>query len=377
MYIGTGNPVLKLYDTDDVLYNTYTLPTPRINRIEPNYRKQDFIAQSKKPRTIKIKKFYNGLLRWDQINQEYLNALLNAIAKQKEGWTLKLQPRNDAVIEEDIIIVDYDTNYNENFIYNGVYLEIEWTSGSNVSTNITNTILENRFLPNHLVASYPFDTDFSDVKNGYDSNFQSDVAITDEYADFTYGHIDFKSLYNNEYTIYQNKWSYSIWVKNPAGCIFNGRSNYNPDGSFDIILNGFTYIERGDLKWRNIEAYRGDNYLKTISIDTSKWNHIVYVRNAFNGKSGTHSLYVNGQLKSQINVSGTYTSLTYDGGCSYKPYWFNSLGVEKYYTECFDSTARKTYIGKMDNFNIFNIALTSREVEFIYNLGRERRIDLL
>lgn len=110
--------------------------------------------------------------------------------------------------------------------------------------------------------------------------------------------------------------------------------DYNSDGDYEFVLNYYNGA------WNNI-------YLDDYSVSTNTWYNIIVVLN----QSGTSKIYVNGIEKGSGTTGTLYTDTT---DTTY-------IGNEQSYTYQFN--------GILDEVSIWNRALTSSEIQELYNNG--------
>ncbi len=151
------------------------------------------------------------------------------------------------------------------------------------------------------------------------------------------------------------EFSLSVWIKtsDSDGCIFDGNINY--DGTFSSISAYNPYMKHVILNGTKLFAFGSNtNYNITNVLLNNQWHHLVITKNSQN----TLKFYINGDL------FDTRGYATYQGGNG-AVYSFNqklNIGVDEN-----DGALKSQYIGKMDNFRMYNRVISESEIEQIYN----------
>ena len=146
------------------------------------------------------------------------------------------------------------------------------------------------------------------------------------------------------------EFSFSFWIKtsDSEGCIFDGNWKYDFTGTINsanksMLLNGTKIMSYGT----------NSNYHITNVLLNNQWHHVVVTKNSQN----IQKIYFDGNLFDEFdfyaNYNGTYDAV-YDSEC-----W---IGVDRD-----DGFYSGDYIGKIDNFRMYNRVLTVLEIQQIYN----------
>jgi len=158
-----------------------------------------------------------------------------------------------------------------------------------------------------------------------------------------------------------SSWSYSMW--------FNATNTF-----FTQTLFGKTIAAgvRGRI-WGAIDNYKlvigfdadAANVIivetPALSVLSNTWYHAVFILD----RNDKLKLYLNGSLVSLTTINGTnnvtpYTATNYNTNNPFR------IGA---YTASDNTTAFQFYVGKIDEFNIWNRAITSTEATELYNSG--------
>ncbi len=163
--------------------------------------------------------------------------------------------------------------------------------------------------------------------------------------------------YNNNLPIYSTTTPYSVtfWVKgltiNQAECIFCEGNTSNAVSQF-AIRTGVAPSKNIRI---SIESDAGVIELNTGStgnVFDNRWHHIVWMDNQGAGK-----LYIDGSLDA-TNFSYTAATTTLNT---------TSIGA---LVQKFSLSGSNFFPGSLDDVRIYNRALSAREVQMLYNLGR-------
>ncbi len=219
---------------------------------------------------------------------------------------------------------------------------------------------------NGLVGYWPFNGNANDMSTNANNGTNNGASLTTDrfgmansaYSfDGTTNHISV----NNSASINPTSISISGWFNtnelplnsgDKANSLISkwaGRYNCNNDGdNYTIQLSkpANTSVLIGATSMNNFSAnaINSSNYQLT----TSKWIHFVYIHNQNTGES----LYLDGQLVSQNNITGALCSTNND----------LHFGADIY-----QGVFNRHFNGKIDDIGIWNRALTEQEISNLYN----------
>jgi hypothetical protein len=141
--------------------------------------------------------------------------------------------------------------------------------------------------------------------------------------------------------------SISFWVKLSSSA---PSPTYFYQSGSDTFANAISFYESSSLDFligKGGSAYAGTRYSSSIKDNT--WHHLVGV---YNGS--TMTIYLDGSVPTQSNIGTAIPSST-----------VSTAGNNPHIGSKTDNSAE--LVGKMDDFSIFNSALTATEVTNIYN----------
>jgi hypothetical protein len=144
-----------------------------------------------------------------------------------------------------------------------------------------------------------------------------------------------------------NAMSLSVWIYptflSGNQCIVS-RWNASP------LTEQFLLELQGNKILVAIRTVNSSGYVDTTTLQNNKWYHIVFT---YEKQNNRHKIYVNGQLKSEVTYSGSYTNIS----SQLAPL---TVGVRA-------AGSQSTFSGKIDDIAFYNRALTDAEVNCLYN----------
>ena len=223
-----------------------------------------------------------------------------------------------------------------------------------------------RFVYNWILNGYPiadiiltFDVNSSNSTRDYSDNGHNGSVIGAEwssegilggcyYFDGNSGHISFNTLPNVLKAIYRNSFSISLWLKSDDvtdnHCVVYEGTQDNEN--FVMI---FQYNSQIHFAIRVNKGKKVENVVATYNLSSNVWYNIVCTWNA-------------GLEESKIYVNG----ILCDHKIGYRQY---SLGSEAGTQEIgHGSTSSKFWLGYIDEFQIFNLVLSPKQIYQLYLL---------
>jgi len=208
-----------------------------------------------------------------------------------------------------------------------------------------------------LVAYWSFDegsgTTAQDVIGDNDGNLVGDTnwvnGISGKALDFdgSGDYVGVDSNSNLSFNSPSDPFSTSFWIK-PDSIIPITQTILENEDDYIVLL-----YEGGVLSYRKTDSgnlYHNSWFSTNPEILAENWSHIAITYDG-TGSGGT-KMYVNGEEKPVTNT-------TYHGGGSASGNNF-AIGIRAY------DLATETYEGKIDEVRIYNRALTSAEIEYLY-----------
>jgi len=210
-----------------------------------------------------------------------------------------------------------------------------------------------------LVAYYPFCGNANDMSGNGNNGTVSGASLTTDRFGALNSAYNFNGTNNYIYVpssssiSIQNNFSISVWfIMNGGGCnprIFEVNQNLNSCGGYMFAVNGTSNVSRTIHVARFGSCDTSISFNSTQSIPSLQWNHLVM---SVDGVNGVGKLYLNGQLIQ--TVSGAQIPIfSYNG---------NPLTIGN-----INSGRCDWWGGKIDDLFFYNRALSSCEVEELYN----------
>lgn len=210
-----------------------------------------------------------------------------------------------------------------------------------------------------LVGRWSFESD------GSDSVGSSDGTITG--ATLTDGHLsldgsdDFVSIpHDDSHGFGSDDVTVSLWLKTTtttkSTIWLKAYGDGGGDSLFTLEVNN-TAANKLRLFWRNSNAGGSGTCISTDDINDGTWKHVVAVKSA----SNLLKLYVDGQLDTTASgLSGDFTAtLFYLGKWDHQSY-----------------NGQDFFNGQLDDFRVYDRALTSADVTALYDAGRDPAEDV-
>lgn len=235
-----------------------------------------------------------------------------------------------------------------------------WWNDVNCSADYQTTKIHDIFQDGSAIATYNLDSDAIDLWGNYDGNPNNVVYGWGRFweASNFNGNSSYINLLDLNSTNFPTEdLSLSLWVKASSihkWAIFNGR-NYYYKSEWYVLKGRFFFTDDGyiEIKLRNNDRYEINK--KSFSYNTGQWYHISYV---FDESTKTQKFYVDGIEIPEFNVTSQGDFDFVDGK--------GHIGVHNYHGSSND--VKNSYFDwYMDQVRIFNRALTSWEVEMLYN----------
>jgi len=203
-----------------------------------------------------------------------------------------------------------------------------------------------------LVAHYPFEGDASDIQGGNNGNPQGEVSfnttgVLRKAASFD-GVDDYITIPNNP-AFNGNEFSVSVWIRPHShdgvleGVVAHGEAD-NDHSHYTLgVLNNKFYFGIEDSSDINYNATAG------VNLVNNRWTHVTGVRKS----SGELEIYINGLLSGTI---ATPNPATID-----VPLYIGALRNP-------GGGFQWPFDGDVDELRIYNRALTSSDIQELYNL---------
>ena len=224
---------------------------------------------------------------------------------------------------------------------------------------------------NGLVGYWPFNGNANDASsNGYNGTTSNVTATTNRFGDsnsaYSFNGITSRiDVTNAFFNVGWNQFTISCWMNTANANNTNNNNDSKPlintDGHNGIAINIYGSNNPFSSTWDNkYLVFAGSNpagsswdvFGPTIpvssnSVTLSTWNHIVLVKN-----SNIYYLYVNGVLDNT-----TYTGIVTPSSSLCKMV-FGALAT---------GISEEVFLGKLDDYGIWNRALTQQEITSVYN----------
>ncbi|WP_297868461.1 LamG-like jellyroll fold domain-containing protein [uncultured Flavobacterium sp.] len=210
-------------------------------------------------------------------------------------------------------------------------------------------------LTNGLVAYYPFCGNANDESG----NGNNGVATNVTWGTDRFGNTNSTAEFNGDSSRYLSvtnpsnftgtKKTFSVWIKFPTTLssglyynqIFGGGTFW-----FQIYGNYPTYVSNG---YTYKLGFNGSNtFISNYLFNTNTWEHIVYT---IDGDLGQVSLYINGNYAGSQSISNFSTN-------DWSSYYIGSSP---------NLNSQNIFAGQIDDFGIWNRALTQQEITNLYN----------
>ncbi|MEL1254569.1 LamG-like jellyroll fold domain-containing protein [Flavobacterium sp. DGU38] len=249
----------------------------------------------------------------------------------------------------------------------------------------------------HLVSKFSFDGTIDDSKNGITGGTGTNVSYDAGIKGSAYkGSTSSFIAYDNVASSVVNLKSItvSMWIKTDQHT-GGAQSLFMLPKKTDFWGNIFSLIESGSsntsmflknhiqrdvtpsIDWSGqFVEHNGDNILKNMY---GSWKQIVW---SYNGTSSTYSIYVDGQkIVLPVSISKRYASDPTKGGGPFGE--LASSEVSKFIIGGYQQHLGApwgapdgwmlNYTGLMDEFRIYDVALTDNEVSALYKLEKDKR----
>ena len=242
----------------------------------------------------------------------------------------------------------YNLSYDDLRIYNRVlsYQEIVAISGFSIDTNA---------LKQSIISHYSFDTNFSNQNNDLTLTQHNTVTKVPGIKGNAVSFDGNSGLYSNDYvsvldeTSAAKPYTISFWKVDQGTNSYS--TMYELFGSYYLRYRITGKLEAG------YQGANSTNWYYTISpfvlLNSSDWVHYTVVHNP---ASGTDNVYINGINTLFFNNSNTAMN---------KNNSIFSIGCGTNADGTFNSS--KYYLGKIDEFYLFDKALSPSEISYLYN----------
>ena len=150
--------------------------------------------------------------------------------------------------------------------------------------------------------------------------------------------------------------TFSFWYKSNANTPSNEWQVAFSGGGFDGASNNYRFLIFFKKGTKQFRVYSGNYYREWTGIDIcdGQWHHVAYVRDV----SGGHRLYVDGAPKTHYNWrSGENGTINVSGVCY--------LG----YRQTSNPSVQNHLMGSLDEFRIYDVAMSQSEISEIYDAG--------
>ena len=243
----------------------------------------------------------------------------------------------------------YDTD--KSYAYSKV--EVIDSQGLSTFKNCIPRFTEGNPISGGLVTYYPFDNDSSDDSgNENDLIENGSLDVTDDGAIFSGS--NFAYVESNEFTLLLDDLSISFWVQASIGSKSDivGHNKSNDDGESHNMPYHIYFDTDGQVGVQHEYGYGVNDgaYFDGYIID-GQWTHLSVTRSS---DTQTYSLYINGEFTDSFTFNELPT-----GGSETKLV----LGAKAY------NQSQASLSGSLNEFRIYNRALTDSEIESLYLLN--------
>jgi hypothetical protein len=206
-----------------------------------------------------------------------------------------------------------------------------------------------------LVAYYPFDGNAKDMSGNNKHGIVSGAILTtdrSEKVNSAYSFDGQNSTYiqmGGSYLIPASDKTFSTWVKYPLIPTNNYTHIFTIKNGLYFQILGSAYVSNKNVgKLYLSDGGTTNNYLSKSYLNDDKWHNITIT---INNVAKSASVYIDGQL------DGTLSNFTFNSTIGD----FTIGGIN------YTGNGGEAYIGKIDDFRIYNRALKSNEIALLYS----------